>query len=184
MFGRPRAQPLRPRSVEAYARIDAVLEHEERPFARQLEQTLGTIRRQVLPGRVLGGSLHNNELDLVAGQDRLERLDVEAVATVRYAEHPGPGVLQGGQRAHEGRRLAHRHIARLQYRPANEVDRLTRAAGDKDLVGVNGKAVDQTAPSQLLPQRPEAIGIAIHERRRALLGEHAIAERSKLGRGM
>src|SRR5437763_1533663 len=103
VFGRPRAQPLRPRSVEAYARIDAVLEHEERPFARQLEQTLGTIRRQVLPGRVLGGSLHNNELDLVAGQDRLERLDVEAVATVRYAEHPGPGVLQGGQRAHEGR---------------------------------------------------------------------------------
>ena len=87
--GRARAQPLRRGAVEAQLRVDAVVDDEEPTGPRELQQARAALRRQVGAGRVLAGLLQRDELDLVAGEDPLERVDVD----------PSPSTGSGRTRA-------------------------------------------------------------------------------------
>ena len=85
-------------AVEAHRRVDAVVEDEEAARAGELEQALAARGREVGAGRVLARRLQRDELDLVAGEDALERVDVGALGVDGQRQHARAGRLQRRER--------------------------------------------------------------------------------------
>ena len=148
-------------AVEGHRRVDAVLEDEEAALAGQRGQAGAARVGEVGAGRVVAGGLQGDEPDLVAGEDPLERVDVEAVLVDRHAEHARAGRLQRGERAGERRRLDDRDVARSEDRARDEVDRLAGPGRDDDLLGLGGEAARGAEGGQLRAQRRQALDLQV-----------------------
>ncbi len=100
MRRRERAQRPGIAAAEAQVGVDGVLEDEEAVLARELDEAFAAATREVEAGRVLQPRLERDHTDLVASQERFERVDVEAVRADRHREDLGLDRLQGIDRAH------------------------------------------------------------------------------------
>ena len=68
--------------LEAEVAVDAVLDDEEAVPASELQQAGAPGRREVHAGRVVAARLDRQEADLLAAEQRLEGVDVEALGVV------------------------------------------------------------------------------------------------------
>ena len=114
------AQALQWLALVAHRGVGAVVEDEEAARPGELEQPRAARRRQVGAGRVLAGRLDGDELDLVAGEDPVQRVDVRAVGVDRQRQDARAGRLQRGERAGERRRLDDRDVAGAEQRAGYE----------------------------------------------------------------
>ena len=117
--------------------------------ASQREQALAPCRGEVAAGRVLQSRLEREELDLAASQQRLERVDVEAVVVGWNADQLGAGVGDRTDHRREARVLAGRDVAGAEDRVAGERQPLGGAVGDQDVVRVLGRAASRREARQL-----------------------------------
>ena len=99
----------------------------------------------------------------MTGEHPLERVDVEPVRVDRDPDQPGTGRLERAERPGEGRCLDGHDIAGTEHRPRDEVDRLSGARRDHDLVGLVGKPMTGAAGGDLPAERREAFGIEVGE---------------------
>ena len=175
------AQRRRRVAVEGQPRVDAVLEHEERALARQLEQALAALAGEMAAGRVLARGLERDELDRVAREHALERLDVEAVGVGGDAEHARAGRLEGAEDPDVRRRLDADDVVLADDRARDEVDRLARAGGDQDLLAVDGEALLLAEQAELVAQLRHALDVRVRERVRPELGEGGGRRGGQLG---
>ena len=155
------AQARQRGAVVADRRVDAVLEDEEAARARELDEALAAPRREVGAGRVRARRLQRDELDLVAREDPLERVDVRALVVDRQRQHARAGRLQRAEDAGERRRLDDGDVAGVRSRAGDEVDRLARAGGDEDLVGGCRVARVAAELGEALAQRGEALDLEV-----------------------
>ena len=167
-------------AVEVHVRVYPVLEHEEVALHRELGQTGAPLVGEAAAGRVLAGALEPDELHLVAGEQALEPVDVDAVLVHGHPDHARPRRAHGGHHPDERGRLDDRHVARLEDRPRRQRDRLLGAGSDHDLVGVLGPAVAPPARGELLAQLEQALGGQVRERLPADLLEHVGGDRGEL----
>ncbi len=116
----------------------------------------------------------------MAGEDLLERVHVEAFRVVGDAQHACSRLLHRDECAHVGRRLGDDHVPGTDDGSGHQVDRLTTAVGDDDLVRVTREASCGPTLCELLTQRPETVRITVGQRFRARAGEHLPTELGEL----
>ncbi len=142
-------------------RVDAVVEDEEPARARELDELVAALRREVGAGRVRARGLQHDELDLVAREDPLEHVDVGAVGVDRQREHARARGLERREAAGERRRLDDRDVTGAERRASDEVDRLARARGHEDLVGAACVAGLDTELGEALAQLGQALDLQV-----------------------
>jgi hypothetical protein len=77
---------------EARVGVHTVLEHEEVALSGQRRQPQSPFLGQVAARGVLAGRLEGHQLDLVTGEQALERVHVEAVLVHGHADHACAGL--------------------------------------------------------------------------------------------
>ena len=97
----------------------------------------------------------------MAREDLLERVHVEAFRVVGDPQHACSRLLHRDERAHERRRLGDYHVPGTDDRPGHQVDRLTAAVGDDDLIRVAREASCSPTLCELLAQRPETVRVPV-----------------------
>ena len=107
----------------------------------------------------------------MAGDDSLERADVESVLVDGNADQPGARRLERAERPGEGRRLDGDDVPRPEDRPRDEVDRLAGSRGDHDLVGFAREPLTDAARGDLVAKRRQAFGIEVGQGVGPLVGE-------------
>jgi hypothetical protein len=95
-----------------------------------------------------------------------------ALGVERDADHARAKRLKRIQRAGVGRTLDDDRVAGPQQGARQQVDRLLRAAGDHDLVGIGGDTLLAKVLRQHAPQGRIPLASLVLERRRALLAQH------------
>ncbi len=135
-------------------------------------QALAALVGQVAPGRVLARALEAHQLHLVAREQALERVHVEAVLVHRHADHARAGAAHRGHHPDEGGGLDHRHVARLERGAGGQRDALLGARGDHDLVRALGIAEVAPAAGELLAQVIQSLGVEVGQCVATHLGEH------------
>ena len=127
-------------------------------------------------GRVVEVRDRVEELDPLAGRagrrDRLaQRLGHQAVGVHLGVHHVALVGLEDAQRADVRRRLADHHVAGVAEDPGDQVDRLLRADGDHDVVGVRLDALQAHHVGDLLAQLGDALARAVLHRLGTVVGD-------------
>ena len=119
-------------------------------------------RVEELRALALGGELVERLGERLGHETAVVHRDVTDVGLVRDERL---------QRADVARRLAQDHVARVDEDAGDEVERLLRAGGDDDVVGVGADALQRHDLDDLLAQRRVALRAGVLQRLRAVLGD-------------
>ena len=157
-----------------------VFEDEDAAFRGELEQVDPPLQAGCQPGWILEGGLRVDQfrappLGFQAIQRLLQAIEANAVGVHADADHVGLFAADRAQRPGERGGFADHHIARIDQRGADRLDRSGRAVGQQIPVGVGlGGMVRGEEAGDLFAQRVEALGAAVDERGVAGLLKHPL----------
>src|SRR5207249_8350408 len=99
--------------------------------------------------------------DLILLEESLQGIQIHPLRTYRYTHQPNTGRFENAPEARVSRVLAHDRVARRHQRVPHQVERLLAAAGDQDLVELDGDAVPPHSRLQIFLQRRIPIAPAV-----------------------
>ncbi len=126
--------------------------------------------------------LDRQHADLAAGEQRLERVDVEAVVVGGHSDQVHAELAHRPDHRGEARVLAGDDVAAAEDRAAGERQALAGAVGDHDVVGVLGGATLGREPRELVGKLGQALDVGVLERHLGLLAHRRRDRLSELGR--
>ena len=153
----------RRRLVEVDLAVQVALDHRHAVAHRQVEDPTAALPAEDGARGVLEGGHQVNELRSVTDEGLLEQIGWNALVVDGHADHVGAGPAEGHQRADEGRRLRHHHVARLEEGAGEDVQPLLAPRGDQDALGRHFRSARVEPAAHRLPEHgiPARTGRAV-----------------------
>jgi hypothetical protein len=144
--------------------VRVVLQQPEAAGPRERDQRLAPLARQRAARRVLERRDRVEQPRAVPRRERVGGVRIQAVVVARHRHHRGAGELERLQRRKVRRLLDEHGVARLEQHGRDQRQRLLRAAGDQQLVGMRGQAAHAEPLGDRRAQRRIALGGRVLQR--------------------